>query len=101
MATGNVDQANAVTSGGLIATATALAANDQRRRWFIQNNDTHVLFVKLGAGCDATSVYDMTLKACTGAADGTGGSYEDNGSCTYTGIVTVNGTTPSYTVFEA
>lgn len=94
-----IDQSAGVITTGLITSTTALASNTDRRHFLIQNEGTNKLFVKFGSGCDSTSVYDLVLKACTGAADGTGGSYE-SGAFVYTGIITVAGTNPSYTAFE-
>lgn len=51
-------------------TVFTLAAGE---RGFIQNLDTDALAVKLGASATSSS-YSMILKACTGAADGSGGS---------------------------
>lgn len=79
--------------------ATALAANGQRGSWSIQNQGTNVLFVRLGASA-STTVYHYTLKAAAGAADGSGGILVQDGPVVYTGIVTVDGTSPSYTVWE-
>lgn len=79
--------------------ATALAANTARIAWSIQNQSTNVLFVLLGSGA-TTSVYHYTLKACTGAADGTGGSLSMESGTVYNGVITVAGTSPSYTVAD-
>jgi len=79
--------------------ATALAANAVRGGWQIQNQGTNALFVLLGSGA-STTVFHMVLKGGTGAKDGLGASYGEDGGSVYTGIVTVAGTTPSYTVLE-
>ncbi len=79
--------------------STALAANSNRIAWSIQNQGTNVLYVCLGPGA-STSVYHYTLKACTGAADGTGGSLSMEAGTVYNGIITVAGTSPSYTVAD-
>lgn len=78
---------------------TALAANQARIAWSIQNQGTSVLYVLLGSGA-STTVYHITLKACTVAADGTGGTLSMEAGTVYNGIVTVAGTTPSYTVTD-
>jgi hypothetical protein len=91
--------------GGVTATSSsgpksgpgdAIAANLNRTDFQIQNQGTNVLFVKFGTGC-TTNNYDMVLQACTVVANGTGGFYANTG---YTGIVSVNGTSPSYTITE-
>lgn len=79
--------------------ATALASNTARIGFTIQNQGTNPLFVLLGTGA-STSVYHKVLKASTGAADGSGGEYLMLGPTVYTGVVTVAGTSPSYTVLE-
>jgi hypothetical protein len=79
--------------------ATALAANAARIGWSIQNQGTNVIYVLLGVGA-STSVYHFTLKAGTGASDGSGASITQTAGIIYNGIITVAGTTPSYTVLE-
>ncbi len=79
--------------------ATAAAANSARIGFRIQNQGTNKLYVLFGTGA-STSVYHVILKASTGAADGTGGEFVMMGPTVYTGIVTVAGTNPSYTVLE-
>lgn len=79
--------------------ATALAANPARIAWSIQNQSTNVLFVSLD-GLASTSHYDYTLKGCTVAADGTGGTLSMEAGTVYNGIITVAGTSPSYTVVD-
>lgn len=92
------------TSGGvntpaLSSNATALAANPKRIGWMIQNCDTDPLFVNLG-GTASDTVFHMVLKGGTGAKDGTGGSFSQMDGVVFTGIITIAGTTPSYTVME-
>lgn len=79
--------------------ATALAANPARIAWSIQNQGTNPLFILLGAGA-TTSVYHAVLKGSTVAADGTGGTYSMESGTIYNGIITVAGTSPSYTVTD-
>jgi tagatose-1,6-bisphosphate aldolase len=79
--------------------ATALAKNPARIAFMIQNQGTNVLYVLLGAGA-STTVYHNTLKACTVAGDGTGGAIAMEAGTVYNGIITVAGTSPSYTVLE-
>ena len=79
--------------------ATALASNPARLAWSIQNLGTNALFVKLGDSA-STSSFHVVLKAGTGADDGLGGSLAQEAGAVYTGIVTVAGTSPRYTVTE-
>ena len=97
----NIIYQTGVTSNtpSIASAATALAANTKRIAWHIQNLSTNPLFVRFGAGA-STSVFHIILKGSTGANDGSGGFYEQNGGTTYTGIVTIDGTSPSYTVWE-
>ncbi len=90
---GNSTPAIATSAG------TALAANEKRIGWIIQNLDTDPLFVKFGASASAT-VFNMVLKGGTGADDGTGGSYEQMSGLIWTGIITVAGTTPRFVATE-
>lgn len=88
------------TTAGPVATATALASFNDRQGYSIQNQAAAVLFIKFGAGC-TTSVYDLTLKAGAGAADGSGGAVFVSGPLVYTGIITVAASgTPSYTAVD-
>jgi hypothetical protein len=80
--------------------ATALAANPARIAFAIQNQGTNPLFILFGAGA-TTSVYHVVLKGSTVAADGSGGSVAMEAGTVYNGIITVAGTSPSYTVFES
>jgi len=84
---------------GAQTSTTALAANTARTYFQIQNQSTSPLFVYFGAS-GSTSKYHFILKGCTGAADGTGGSYS-SGATTWRGLVTVAASgTPSYSVVE-
>ena len=83
----------------IIATATALAANPARVGFSIQNLGTNPLFVLLGAG-GTSSVFHVVLKGSTVQDDGTGGIFSMAENTVYTGIVTVAGTSPRYTVLE-
>lgn len=101
MAQTGITHRDAVASGsadGPITTATALAANSAREFFQIQNQGTNKLYVYFGTG-GSTTKYHFILKGSTGAADGTGGSYSSQ-SCVYRGIVTIDGTSPSYSVIE-
>jgi len=57
------------------------------------------LFVKFGSGA-TTSVFHVVLKAGTANDDGTGAGGEQRDGLIYTGIVTIAGTSPRYTVTE-
>lgn len=101
MAQTGVTHRDLVASGskdGAQTSTTALAANGQREFFQIQNQGTNPIYVYFGSGASST-VYHFILKASTGAADGTGGSYSTQSVC-YRGIVTVAGTTPSYSILE-
>ena len=80
----------------LTSAGNALAANPVRRRWAIQNLGVNPLFVRLGASA-STTVFHRILRAGTGADDGIGGMWEDD---TWTGIVSVAGTSPRFVVTE-
>lgn len=92
------------TLGGLntpaIASAsTALAENTKRIAWMIENLGTNALFVRLGDSA-STTVFHFILKAGTANDDGTGGSFSQMDGIVYTGIVTIDGTSPRYVVTE-
>lgn len=78
---------------------TALAANPARGAWMIQNLGTNALFVRLGASASNT-VFHAVLKAGSGNDDGTGGTIAQEAGTIYTGVITVAGTSPRYTVLE-
>ena len=82
------------TTTGISSSATALSANDNRRCILIQNLGTNPLFVKFGASA-STSDFSVVLKAGTANDDGLGGvlSYD---VLSYTGVITVAGTSPRY-----
>ena len=83
----------------IIATATALAANPARIGWTIQNLGQNTLYVLLGSGA-TTSIFHVALKAGSGNDDGSGGSYAQTSGTVFTGIITIAGTSPRYTVLE-
>lgn len=78
---------------------TALPKNTARGQWKIQNLGTNPLFVLLGDGA-STTVFHAVIVGGTASDDGLGGSFEQSGGVIYTGIVTVAGTSPRYTVLE-
>lgn len=94
MPTTKDDSAN--TPAIITAAGTVLALNQSRKVWAIQNLGTNPLFVRLGASA-STSVFHVILKAGTGADDGLGGYFSDD---TYTGVVSVAGTSPRCVVTE-
>lgn len=81
------------------SSSTALNANAGRMGWFIQNLGTNTLYVLLGSGA-STTVFHIPLKAGTSNDDGTGGSCSQETGIIYTGIITIAGTSPRYTVLE-
>lgn len=85
---------------GAQSSTTALAVNQARTGFQIQNVDTGALFVKFGPSASTTS-YSFVLKAGTGAADGSGGSFSMMSGNVYRGIITVaSAGTPSYAILE-
>lgn len=83
----------------IASTATALAANTARIGFSIQNLGTNTLYVLLGSGA-TTSVFHVALKAGTGNDDGSGGVFTMGDGTVFTGIVTIAGSSPRYTVLE-
>ena len=77
----------------------AFGANANRKGWMIQNLGTNPLFVRLGENA-STTVFHAVLKGGTGNDDGLGGSIAEFSGVIYTGIITVNGTSPRYTITE-
>jgi hypothetical protein len=75
---------------------TVISANASRKLWSIQNVGTNPLFVRLGASA-STTVFHFILKGGTADSDGNGAVITDD--C-YTGVVSVAGTSPKYTVTE-
>lgn len=75
-----------------------LAENEYRISLIIQNLGTNSLFVKLGDGA-STSSFDFVLSPGTNADDGLGGIFAED-TTTYTGIITIAGTSPRCTATE-
>jgi hypothetical protein len=92
--TSAVNVPSIITSAG-----TALAANQARVEWSIQNLGTNPLFVLRGAGA-STTVFHQILKGGTGADDGLGATMSEAAGACYTGIITVTGTSPRFVVTE-
>lgn len=99
MNVGSLYTTSNVNTPSLQSSATAIASNPARIAWTIQNQGTNTLYVLLGSGA-STTVFHVALKGATVANDGTGGSIAQEAGAIYTGIITVAGTTPSYTVTE-
>jgi len=94
-----VYQTQASNTPSIASSTTALAANPKRIVWNIQNLGQNPLFVLLGTGA-STSVFHFVLKAGTANDDGTGGTVGMEEGVIYTGVITVAGTSPRYTVLE-
>lgn len=92
----NAKSSSANTPSILTSTGTVISSNASRKKWGVQNLGTNILYVRMGASASAT-VFHALLAGSIIQDDGTGGSYEDN---TYTGDVSVFGTSPRYVVFE-
>lgn len=94
-----VSQTGVANTPSIQSAATAIAANTGRGGWMLQNLGTNPLFVLLGSGA-STTVFHAVLKAGTANDDGLGGSISQFDGVVYTGIITVAGTSPRYTVTE-
>ena len=83
----------------IMSAATALEANPARIAFSIQNLGQNALYIRLGTGA-STSVFHTVLKGGTSNDDGTAGSYSMEAGAIYSGIVSVAGTSPRYTITE-
>lgn len=81
------------------SSTVAIAANSARIGWSIVNCGTNPLYVLMGSGA-STTVFHIPLKAASVADDGSGGSCGQETGVIFTGIITVAGTSPRYTVVE-
>ena len=79
--------------------ATALAANTKRNGWSVQNLGTNPLYVLLGTGA-STTVFHFVLKGGTANDDGLGGFMSQTAGTVFTGLISIAGTAPRYTVLE-
>ncbi len=90
---GIAQSTQSLESSGIVTTAgTLLNINEYRKTLVIQNLGTNALFVKLGPGA---STSDFTFVLSKGAVndDGLGGIFAED-TLSYTGIVTIAGTSP-------
>ena len=92
-------QTTNVNTPQISSAATALASNEARTSWMIQNLGTNALFVRKG-GTASTSVFHVVLKGGTANDDGLGGSFAEEAGTIYTGIISIAGTSPRYVVTE-
>lgn len=92
-------QTTEVNTPSIASSTTALASNTARTGWTIQNLGTNPLFVLMGTGA-STTVFHTVLKGATGNDDGTGGSVGQEQGVVYTGIITIAGSSPRYTIVE-
>lgn len=86
-------------SGILTSAGNALSANPSRCGYTIQNLGTNPLFVKEGESA-STSDFDYILAPGATNDDGQGAFYETPAGQTYTGIVSVAGTSPRLVASE-
>lgn len=94
-----VYQTTSSNTPAIQSSTTALASNAKRIVWNIQNLGQNALYVLLGTGASST-VFHFVLKAGTANDDGTAGACGQEEGVIYTGIITVAGTSPRYTVLE-
>lgn len=99
MIAGGVVQTTKSNTPAIASDATALAANSGRLGFAIQNLGQNALFVLLGTGA-TTSVFHVVLKGSSANDDGTGGTLSMESGVVYTGVITIAGTSPRYTVTE-
>ena len=87
------------TNSGIASATTALAANEGRANYFIQNLGQNALFVKEGASASTTD-FTFVLAAGTANDNGTGGSKSSDVDGCWTGAISIAGTSPRYTVTQ-
>lgn len=92
-------QTQNVNTPSIQSSATALAANAARVGWSILNCGQNTLYVLMGTGA-STTVFHVPVKGGTANDDGSGGSVGQEQGVIYTGIITIAGTSPRYTVVE-
>ena len=94
-----IGQTSSTNTPSIASAATALSANGERLGWSIQNLGTNPLFVRLGSGASST-VFHYILKGGSANDDGLGATVGQTSGTVYTGIITIAGTSPRYTVLE-
>lgn len=87
------------TVTAVASATTALASNKARIGFVLQNLGTNPLFVKYGSSA-TSSDFTVVLKGSSVQDDGTGGVLTAADTAVYTGVVTIAGTSPRYTVTE-
>lgn len=98
-ARGIIAHSSTTNTPAIVSDATAIAANNARMGWMIQNLGQNALFVRMAAGA-STSVFHIVLKAGSANDDGLGGVFAQTEGSVYKGIITIAGTSPRYTVTE-
>jgi hypothetical protein len=94
-----INQASQANTPAIVTSAgIALAANDNRRYWSIQNVGQNPIFINLG-GTASSTVFHYVLKGGTADSDGLGAFISSDAVC-FTGAITVAGTTPKFVVTE-
>lgn len=101
MITGSVTTTQNVNTPAISSTTTALAANQARIGWVIQNMSTNPMYLLQGSGV-STSIFHTVLKGGTTLDDGTGAIFSQTQGVIYNGIVSVTNATgiARYTVIE-
>lgn len=61
-----------------VAAAVVLVANHKRKGLIVQNTGTTTIKINLGSTLPSQTVYQIALKGCTVADDGSGGAYIDD-----------------------
>jgi hypothetical protein len=95
----NIDLVRTTSIPSIASATTALEANPGRAGWAIQNLGTNPLFVREGSG-GSTTVFNRVLAAGTVNDNGTGGAFSEMSGKVYSGIITIAGTAPRYTITE-
>ena len=85
-----------VVAAVLVAGGDILVSNSSRKSWGIQNLGTDPIFVYMKTGASST-VFHFCLSGGIANDDGKGAAVQDD---IYTGVVSVSGTSPRFTVFE-
>lgn len=99
MLNGTIALVKTTSTPSVASATTALAPSTKRVGWLIQNLGTNPLFVRLGASASST-VFNFVLAAGTVNDNGTGGMYAQTEGLVYTGLITIAGTAPRYTITE-